>query len=189
MIDGKINMIIDSDKVVTAFIGALIALLLKAIYDAFLVYQRRETVREMIIEDLVNQSEAYGDLVYEGSVFLKLIENYVKRGEVEIKEGTLINTEIFKSQPYTEYFKIFDRSYYSHITSIYKHIDIHSKMKFTDLFTEYGNEVFKCKSDKDLEEIKENYKFIVNNYVSGFSEMKDMIDELVHDLKIEYDMF
>jgi len=183
-------VVINSERLLSAFLGALAALIIKHIYDATKEYSRLNRIRRIIKVDLENQSTYFNYLIEEFEIFIKYVN-----GEIEVYDSmksSMLNIDLFKAHSAIDYYKAFEEHHYKMIMDIYyligfyydiipneeikrylreiKELDLKKK----DLIDEYVKVKFNYKSSEFKlllsGEIEKMYNEDLNNINKDFTE-------------------
>ncbi|WP_299823657.1 hypothetical protein [uncultured Pontibacter sp.] len=110
-------LVITFNQILTAFLGALIALLLKAGYDAVVEHRRLETIRKMIYTDLVLQEKKLKVHITEYDSMIEAFKG--ESSNIGVSHYNLINTNIYKAHTEKDYFKAFKTDEFNDLMEIY----------------------------------------------------------------------
>jgi len=171
--------ILTNERVITAFIGALVALFLKVFYDYIIELKRREDIRKMIYIDLVNQKEAY-------TLLKGICEQLVKFANDEIdyyslQNSDLLSTNVFKSYTARDYYKTFNKEYYKRLMFIYYNIELHSKN-----LIKIGYDKYIAELKENNEDVDEKFAKYFEELIKAYSYMADYIEKQIEHHKKEY---
>ncbi|PVY42837.1 hypothetical protein [Pontibacter virosus] len=171
-----LGFIITQEKVLTAFIGATAALLLKHFYDEFKERIRLREIRKMIYLDLVQQ-RSVAESKLEHCQYLKGKLESGDDNEFELKQWDLFSLTVFKSHQIRDYYKTFTNSLYLKMSQIYLVIEQHKTTHFKDAITAYINDG-KNASDKrflihNLTTYSQSLEYTIRNIRIFLEEYRD----------------
>ncbi|MGV3586533.1 MAG: hypothetical protein ACO1OF_06010 [Adhaeribacter sp.] len=174
---------ITNDKIVSAFIGAAIALLLKFIYDSITEYIRLIRIRKITVADLENQKKYLKVLIEDFEELIKFLND--KNKFYYFYNFNIINTNTFKAFSTMDYFKAFEENHFKNITDIYTIIDIYSKITPFEERKKYLEEIEK--EEGEIQRIKSKYKEEFLLYIKDYNYIIKEIDKFLVEYKFHYD--
>lgn len=189
---------LSTEKVFTAFIGALIALGLNRVLIYYDRLKKEEDIRKLIVSDLKKQKISLKLLKHDIEVFLPNFKFGYSKEMITLVVNHNVNTDTIKSQTKMDIFKSFNDIDFHLIMSIYKNLKLCEEVNLFNYNQKMFNEIngiIKLTDGVDKEErmkmaitLYENERGRLMSINKGIDATNRMIDAVIKNVETKYDV-